>query len=88
MQVTQQIFVAEEWAKKAREDLHNKAQSRCAAERTVGDLKKENDGLSHEVKEAKKGRASAEAGLKNATKQAEALRLQLHQSKENLVTKK
>ena len=40
------------------------------------------------MKEAKKGRASAEAGLKNATKQAEDLRLQLRQSKENLVTEK
>ena len=68
VQVTQQIFVAEEWAKKAREDLHNEAQSRCAVERTSGDLKKENDSLSNEVKEAKKGQASAEAGLKNATK--------------------
>ena len=77
MQVTQQIFVVEEWAKKACEDLHNEAQSRRIAERTTGDLKKEKDSLSHEVKEAKKGRASAEAGLKNATKQAEDLRLQL-----------
>ena len=40
------------------------------------------------MKEAKKGRASAEAGLKNATKQAEDLRLQLRQSEENLVTEK
>ena len=75
MQVTQQIFVAEEWAKKAREDLHNEVQSRRIAERTTGDLKKENDSLSHEVKEVKKGRVSAEAGLKNTTKQAEDLRL-------------
>ena len=74
MQVTQQIFVAEEWAKKAREDLHSEAQSRCAAEKTASDLRQENDHLSSEVKEAKKGRASAEAGLKNATKQAEDLR--------------
>ena len=73
-QVTQQIFVAEEWAKKAREDLHSEAQSRCAAERTAGDLRQENDRLSNEVKEAKKGRASAEAGLKNAIKQVEDLR--------------
>ena len=88
MQVTQQIFVAEEWAKKAREDLHNEAQSRRIAERTTGFLKKENDSLSHEVKEAKKGRESAEAGLKNATKQADDLRLQLRQSEENLGTEK
>ncbi|XP_030963366.1 protein casc4-like [Quercus lobata] len=86
--VTQQIFVAEEWAKKAREDLHNEAQSRRIAERAIGDLKKENDSLSHEVKEAKKGRDSAEAGLKNATKQANDMRLQLRQFEENLRTEK
>ena len=68
MQVIQQIYVAEEWAKKAREDLHSEAQSHCAAEKTAGDLRQDNDRLSNEVKEAKKGRASAEAGLKNATK--------------------
>ena len=88
MQVTQQIYVAEEWAKKVREDLHKEAQSRRIAERATGDLKKENDSLSHEVKEAKKGWDSAEVGLKNATKQAEDLRLQLRQSEENLRAEK
>ena len=73
-QVTQQIFVTEEWAKKAREDLHSEAQSRLAAEKAAGTLRQEKDRLSNEVKEAQKGRASAEARLKNATKQAEDLR--------------
>ena len=73
-QVTQQIFVAEEWAKKAREDLHSEAQSRLAAEKATSALRQEKDRLSSDVKEAQKGRASAEAGLKNATKQAEDLR--------------
>ena len=51
---TQQIYVAEEWAKKAREDLHSEAQSRCAAEKTASDLRQDIDRLSNEVKEAKK----------------------------------
>ena len=42
-QVTQQIFVAEEWAKKAREDLHREAQSRYAAEKAAADLKQDFD---------------------------------------------
>ena len=88
MQVTQQIFVAEKWAKKAREDLHNEVQSGHIAERATGDLKKEIDSLNHEVKEAKGGRDSAEASLQNATKQAEDLRQQLHQSKEDLRAEK
>ena len=76
-QVTQQIFVVEEWAKNAREDFHSEAQSRYAAEKIVGDLRQDKDRLSNEVKEAKKSLASADAGLKNATKQAENLRIQL-----------
>ena len=40
------------------------------------------------MKEAQKARASAEAGLKTTTKQAEDLRQQLHLSKINLATKK
>ena len=87
-QVTQQIFVAEEWAKKAREDLNSEAQSRLAAEKVAGDLRQEKDRLSSEVKEAQKGRVSAEAGLKNTTKQAEDLRQQLHQSEAKLATEK
>ena len=85
-QVTQQIFVAEEWAKKAREDLHREVQSRSAAEKTAGDLKQDFDRLNNEIKEVKKAHASAEASLKNATNQADDLRIQLHQSKEKLTT--
>ena len=85
-QVTQQIFVAEEWAKKAREDLHREAQSRSAVEKTAGDLKHDFDLLNNEIKEMKKAHASAEAGLKNATKQADDLRIQLRQSEEKLTT--
>ena len=88
MQVSQQIFVAEEWAKKAREDLHAEVQSRNAAEKAAGVLRLERDHLNNEVKEAQKARASAEAGLKTTTKQAEDLRQQLHLSKINLATKK
>ena len=68
MQVTQQIFVAEEWAKRAREDLHTEVQSRIAAEKASGALRLENDRLNNEVKDAQKAHASAEAGLKTTTK--------------------
>ena len=85
-QVTQQIFVAEEWAKKAREDLHREAQSRSAAEKTAGDLKQDFDRLNNEIKEVKKAHASVDAGLKNVTKQADDLRIQLRQSEKKLTT--
>ena len=83
-QVIQQIFIAEEWAKKAREDLHREAQSRYAAEKAAGDLKQDFDRQDKEIKEVKKAHASAEAGLKNAEKQADDLRLKLRQSEEKL----
>lgn len=84
--VTQQIFVAEEWAKKAHEDLYREAQSHSAAEKAAGDLKQDFDRQNNEIKEVKKAHASAEAGLKNAEKQAEDLRIQLRQSEEKLTT--
>ncbi|XP_050258138.1 uncharacterized protein LOC126703223 [Quercus robur] len=82
--VTQQIYIAEEWAKKAREDMHKEAQSRSAAERAAGDLKRDFDRQGNELKEVKKANASAEAGLKNAEKQADELRKQLRHSEERL----
>ena len=67
-QVTQQIFVAEEWAKKSREDLNTEVQSRLAAEKATGVLRLEKDRLNKKIKEALKARDSAEAGLKTTTK--------------------
>jgi len=88
MQVTQQIFVAEERAKKARENLHVEVQSRNTAEKAAGVLRLERDHLDYEVKKAQKVHASAEAGLKTTTKQAEDLHQQLHLSEVNLATEK
>ena len=87
-QVTQQIFVVEEWAKKAREDLHTEVQSRVSVEKATGALRLEKDRLNKEVKDALKARDSAEAGLKTTTQQAEDTRKQLHMSKINLATEK
>ena len=70
MQVTQQIYVAEELAKKAHEDLHAEVQSRNTTEKVAGILRLERDRLNNEVKEAQKARTSAKARLKTTTKQA------------------
>ncbi|XP_050241033.1 uncharacterized protein LOC126689917 [Quercus robur] len=82
--ITQQIYVAEEWAKQAREDVHREAQSRATAERAASDLKRDLDRQDHELKEVKKANASAEAGLKTAEKQTEELRKQLRHFEEKL----
>ena len=74
MQVTQQIFVAKEWAKNSREELNTEVQSRLTAEKAAGALRLEKERLSKEIKEVFKARDSAEAGLKTTTKQAEDMR--------------
>ena len=68
--------------------MNSEAQSHLAAEKAAGALRLEKDRLVSDVKEAQKGHASTEAGLKNTTKQAEDLRQQLHLSKANLATEK
>ena len=88
MQVTQQIFVAEEWAKNSREELNAEVQSRLAVEKAASAFKLEKERLNKEIKEAYKAWDSAEVGLKTTTKQAEDMRQQLHLSEINLVTKK
>ena len=74
VQVTQQIFMVEEWAKKSREDLNTEVQSCLAAKKATGALRLEKDRLNKEIKEALKAQDSAEAGLKTTTKQAEDMR--------------
>ena len=88
MQVTQQIFVAEEWVKNSWEELNTEVQSRLAVEKAAGALRLEKEPLGKEIKEAFKARDSAEASLKTTTKQAEDMRQQLHLSKINLATEK
>ena len=66
--------------------MHREAQSRSAAEKTAGGLKQDFDRLNNEIKEVKKAHASTDAGLKNVTKQADDLRIQLRQSEEKFTT--
>ena len=88
MQVTQQIFVAEEWAKNSREEVNAEVQSHLATVKAAGALKLERDHLSEKIKEVFKAQDSVGAGLKNTTKQAEDMRQQLHLSEINLATEK
>ena len=52
MQVTQQIYMAKEWVRNAREEVNAEVQSRLTAEKVVGALRQEKEGLSENVKEA------------------------------------
>ena len=88
MQVTQQIFMTEEWVKNSREKVNAEVQSRLATEKAVGVLRLEKESLSEKIKEAIKAQDSAEAGLKTTTRQAEDMRQQLHLTEINLATEK
>ena len=82
------MFVAEEYCRNNRNLAEAEAQSRAEVEKSVGSLKQENFELSEKFKEAKKGRKSAEAGLKNAETQVEDQRQKLFVTETNLATER
>ena len=49
MQVTQQVFVAEEWARDAHNEARAEAHSRAEAEKFLGALKQENQELNSQL---------------------------------------
>ena len=71
MQVTQQIFVAEEWVKDARNQVKAEAYFRAEVEKSLEALKQEKAELTDKLVEAERACSNAEAGLKIAERQAE-----------------
>ena len=71
MQVTQEIFVVEEWARDARNEARAEANSRAEAKKSLGALKQEKQELGTKLTAEEKARRSAEARLKNLQDQAE-----------------
>ena len=71
MQVTQQVFVAKEWVRNARNEVRAEAHSRLEVEKALKALKEEHIKLANKLVEAKRAHASIEAGLKTTEKQAE-----------------
>ena len=68
MQVTQQIYVAEEWVKNSQKEVNVEVQSHLIAEKAVRALRLEKDNLNEKVKEAIKVWDNTEAGLKTTTR--------------------
>ena len=64
MQVTQQVYVAEEWFKNSSEEVNAEVQSRLVAEKVARALRQEKESLANRVKEAIQAQDSAVAGLK------------------------
>ena len=80
--------MAEEWVKDAHNEARAEAYSQSKIEKMVGNLKEDQAKLFEQLKEAIRARDSSNAGLKNAEKQAEEQRKQLHFTEINLATKK
>ena len=80
--------MVEEWVKDARNEAKAEFDTWSEVEKEVGNLKEDQAKLFEQLKEAIRARDSSEAGLKNAEKQAEEQRKQLHYTEINLATEK
>ena len=71
MQVTQQVYVVEEWVRSAHNKFEVKSQSWREVEKALGTANHEKTQLVEKLKVTESARQSAEARLKNAEAQAE-----------------
>ena len=82
------MYVAEEWAKRFRDETRAAHQARDTAEDHLNVLRTQQKQLAEQVKKANQDKASAEAGMKNMEKQAETIRGELHLCQINMETEK
>ena len=88
MQVTQQVYVADDWVRSATNSLNAEIQNRHNVEKALGKANHEKTQLAKKLKVAENGRKSAEAGLKSAEAQAEDQRKEFYTTQLNLATEK
>ena len=69
IQLTQQVYVAEEWVRNARDEVKAEANSCLEVEKALGAFKEEHAQLAEKLKEADKAYQSAEVGLKTTERQ-------------------
>ena len=74
MQITQQVYVAENWVNDARSEARAAFDARFEVEVELGALKEKQSKLAEQMKEAVRVRDSVEAGLKTTEKQVDNLR--------------
>ena len=77
-QITQQVFVAEEWYHDACKQVDVEALTRADVEKSLGMAKQEQIELFEKLKVVNQAHSSAEAGLNTAERQAEDQRQKLH----------
>ena len=88
IQVTQQVYVVEDWVQSATNSLNVEVQNRHDVEKALGVANHEKTQLAEKLKVAENGRKSAEAGSKSAEAQAEDQRKELYTTQLNLATEK
>ena len=86
MQVTQQVYVAEDWVRNANNKLDIETQNWHDVEKALSVANHEKTQLAEKLKAAKSAWKSAEAGLKNAKAQVEDQRKELYTTQLNLAT--
>ena len=77
-QITQQVFVVEEWYHDIRKQADAEALTRADVKKSLGVARQEQIELSEKLKVADQARSSAEAGLKTAERQAKDQRHKLN----------
>ena len=86
MQVTQQVYVAEDWIRSATTNLNAEIQTRHDVEKALGTVNHEKTQLAEKLKVTENGQKSAEARLKSAESQVEDQRKELYTTQLNLAT--
>ena len=86
MQITQQVFVAEEWVRDARKKANVEAFSCVNIEKSLRALKQEQAELHKKLKEVDKAHLSVEAGLKTVERKVEDQHQKPHLTKIDLAT--
>ena len=87
-QITQQVFVVEEWVKIAHSEARTAFDARSEVKVELGSLKENHSKMAEQLKEAVRAKDSAKAGLKITEKQFEDIHKQLHYTEINLATEK
>ena len=77
-QITQQVYVAEDWVRSATTNLNAKIQNQYDIEKALSTTNHEKTQLAEKLKVAENGWKSAEVGLKSAEAQAEDQRKELY----------
>ena len=88
MQVTQQVYVAENWVRSAPNSLNAEIQNRHDVEKALNAANHEKTQLVEKLKVVENERKSAEARLKSAKAQVEDQRKELYTTQLNLATEK